>query len=134
MMKIIAKLSKPNAPTKWALGREYEVSEGAIRKVMETMQIEEEPPINDEIQPIETFAELKSVADFKGFEALRNIVLDVDDQLLCFDVQTKAGHMYDELRRLFETFQRNINKLTLNVKRKKIMHSRQMTLHDMFKQ
>ena len=29
----IAKLSKPNAPSKQALGREYEVSEGAIRKV-----------------------------------------------------------------------------------------------------
>lgn len=31
-------------------------------------------------------------------------------------------------------FQQNIYKLTLNVKRKKIMHTRQMTLHDMFKQ
>ena len=30
--------------------------------------------------------------------------------------------MYDELRQSFETFQQNINKLTLNVKRKK-MHA-----------
>ena len=37
--EIIAKLSKPNASSKWALGREYEVTEGAIQKVMETMQI-----------------------------------------------------------------------------------------------
>jgi hypothetical protein len=29
----IAKSSKPNAPSKQALGQEYEVSEGAIRKV-----------------------------------------------------------------------------------------------------
>ena len=42
--------------------------------------------------------------------------------------------MYDELRRSFETFQRNINKLTFNVKHKNFMHSRQMILHDMFKQ
>ena len=43
-------------------------------------------------------------------------------------------HMYDELQRSFEMFQRNINKMALIVKRKKIMHSRKMTLHDMFKQ
>ena len=88
--KIIAKLSKLNAPNKWALGREYGVSEGAIRKVLETMRIEKGPPIDDEIYPIETFVETESVADLKSFEALHNIVLDIDDQLLCFDVQTKA--------------------------------------------
>ena len=86
------------------------------------------------IQPIETFVESKNATDFKGFEALHNIVLNIDDQLLCSDVQTEVGQMYDELRRSFETFQRNVNKLTLNVKREKFMHLRQMTLHDMFKQ
>jgi hypothetical protein len=35
--EIIAKLSKPNELSKWALGWEYEVNEGAIQKVMETM-------------------------------------------------------------------------------------------------
>jgi hypothetical protein len=44
-----------------------------------------------------TFVESESVTDFKGFEALHSIVLDIDDQLLCFDVQTEARHMYDEL-------------------------------------
>ena len=33
----------------------------------------------------------------KGCEALHNIVLDIDDQLLCSNVQTQAGQMYDEL-------------------------------------
>ena len=66
----IAKLSKPNAPSKHAPGREYEVNEGAIQKLMETMRIEEEPPIDDEIQPIETFVESESATDFKGFEAI----------------------------------------------------------------
>ena len=51
----------------------------------------------NEIQAIETFVESKSVTDFKGFEALHNIALDIDDQLLCSDVQTEAGQMYDEL-------------------------------------
>ena len=48
--EIIAKMSKPNVPSKRALTRECEVSEGAIWKVMETMRIEEEPPIDDKIQ------------------------------------------------------------------------------------
>jgi hypothetical protein len=54
--------------------------------------------------------------------------------MLCSDVQTEDEHMYDELQRLFKAFQQNVNKLTLNSNRKKIMHLRQMTLHDMLKQ
>ena len=78
--------------------------------------------------------ESKSATDFKGIEALPKTILDIDDQLLCSDVQTEAEQMYDELQRSFETFQQNINKLPLNVKRKTTIHSRQMTLHNMFKQ
>ena len=33
---------------------------------------------------------LKSVTNFKGFEALQNIILDNDNQQLCFDVQMEA--------------------------------------------
>ena len=51
----------------------------------------------NEIQHIETFVEYESVTDFKGFEAPHITVLNIDDQLLCFDVQTEHGHMYDEL-------------------------------------
>ena len=52
---------------------------------------EEEPPIDDKIQPIETFAESESATDFKGFEAaLHNTIPNIDDQLLCSDVQTGA--------------------------------------------
>ena len=46
---------------------------------------------------METFVESESANDFKGFEALHNIVLDIDGQLLCSDVQTEVGQMYDEL-------------------------------------
>ena len=70
MCKPIVKLSKPNALSKRAFEQKYEVSEGAIQKVMEMMRIEEEPPIDDEIQPIETFVEYESATGFKGFEAL----------------------------------------------------------------
>ena len=66
--EIIAKLSKPNAPCKRMLGWEYEVSEGGIRKLMETMRFEEEPPINAKIQLTETFAELKVLPTSKALK------------------------------------------------------------------
>ena len=58
----------------------------------------------NEIQPVETFAKSESAIDFEGFEVLHNIVLDIDNQLLCFDVQTEAEQTYNELQQLFETF------------------------------
>ena len=72
-----------------------------IDEVRNTMRIEEQSPIDDEIQPIEAFAQFESATAFKGFEAPHNIVHDIDDQLLCSDVQTGTVQMYDELRQLF---------------------------------
>ena len=117
--EIVTKLSKPNALSKWVLGWEYEVNEGAIQKVMETMRIEEEPPIDDENQPIKTFDESKSATDFKGFKVVLSLTSTTNYFALI--VQIKAGQMYDELRQSFEIFQQNIKKLTMNVKRKKIL-------------
>ena len=59
----------------------------------------------NEIQLIEIFVESDSATDFKGFEALHNNVLNIDNQLLCSNVQTEGEQMYDELRRFLETFQ-----------------------------
>ena len=36
-------------------------------------------------------AEYESAIDFKSFEALHNTILNIDDQWLCSDVQTKVG-------------------------------------------
>ena len=38
-----------------------------------------------EIQTVETFVKFKSATDLKGFEALHNVVLDIDNLLLCSD-------------------------------------------------
>ena len=76
--QIIAKLSKPNALSKQVLGQEYEVNDGAIQEVMEMTRIEEEPPIDDEIHPIETFVEFESAIHFKGFEALLSLTLAIN--------------------------------------------------------
>ena len=58
----------------------------------------------NEIQHVKTFAKFESATNFKGFEALHNIVLDMNDQLLCSNAQTEVGQMYDELRRSFAMF------------------------------
>ena len=44
-----------------------------VDEVMKTMRMEGESPIDDEIEPIETFVEFGSATNFKGFEALHNI-------------------------------------------------------------
>ena len=74
-------------------------------------------------QRCEFIVESESATHFKGIEALQRTVLCIDDQLLCSHVQTEAEQMYDKLRQSFETFQQNVNKPALNVKRKKFMHS-----------
>ena len=61
-----------------------------VDKVLETMRIENQPLVDDKIQPIKPFAKYDSATNLKGFEALHNTVLDIDDQLLYFDVQTKT--------------------------------------------
>ena len=40
----------------------------------------------------------ESAKNFKSFQALHNTVLDIDDQLLSSNIQTKVGQMYDELQ------------------------------------
>ena len=61
-----------------------------LTKFWKRYEFEEEPPIDDRMQPIETFVEFESAPDFKGFEALRNTILDIDNQLLHSDIQTEV--------------------------------------------
>ena len=107
--EIITKLNKPNTPSKRALGGSMKSVKAPAAKFGTI-----ERTYCNEIQLIETFVESDSATSFKGFEALHNNVLDIDNQLLCSNVQTEVEQMYDELRWSFETFQWNINKLTLN--------------------
>ena len=43
----------------------------------------------NEIQLIEAFVESKSATDFKGFEALHNNVLDINDQFSNVQIEAK---------------------------------------------
>ena len=55
-----------------------------------------------------TLAESESATDFKGFEALHNIVLDIGDQLLYSHVQTKDGHTYDNCDNCLRRFNKTL--------------------------
>jgi hypothetical protein len=68
---------------------------------------------------------------FKGFESLYKQVVDIEDQLLYFEVWKDAEETFDDLRKLFESFQSKVRVITLKAKRKNLQNLRQMTIHDM---
>ena len=70
---------------------------------------------------------------FCGFEHIYNKVLEVEDQLLCPDVQVQAGNYYNDLRNSFELFQQKLRQVILEVKRKRERNMHQLTIHDLFK-
>ena len=70
---------------------------------------------------------------FYGFEHIYNKVLEVEDQLLCPDVQVQARNYYYELRNSFELFQPKLRQVILDAKSKRERNMRQLTIHDLFK-
>jgi hypothetical protein len=62
----------------------------SVKAPSEKLWKQREPLIDDGVQPIETFVEFESPTNFKGFEALHNIVLNIDDQLLCSNFQMES--------------------------------------------
>ncbi|KAI6647728.1 hypothetical protein LOD99_8569 [Oopsacas minuta] len=68
------------------------------------------------------------------FEELYRRVLEVEDQLLCTDVQAQTGDAYGDLKNTFENFQRELRQVASEAKRKSAQNLRQLTMHDMFKQ
>ena len=72
-------------------------------------------------------------ASFCYFDKLDRSLLEIDDQLLTSEFQAESGDAYDNIRTSFESLQRKINLISVNVKHKKTQNLRQMTLHDMFR-
>ena len=44
----------------------------------------------------------------QGFESLYKQVVDIEDQLLCSEVREEAEETFDDLRKLFESFQSKV--------------------------
>jgi hypothetical protein len=106
-----------------------------VEKLLETMKIAEENPDNDNDDDILTFQAsnlgLGNTIVFKGFESLYKQVVGIEDQLLCSEVQEEAEETFDDLRKLFESFQSKVQVVTLKAKHKNLQNLCQMTIHDM---
>jgi len=55
---------------------------------------------------------LENKVIFQGFDVLYKQVLNIKDQLLCFEVQAKAEETFDDLKKSFESFQSKIQTST----------------------
>ena len=62
-----------------------------------------------------------------------NKVLEVEDQLLCPDVQDEAGIDHNKLKNFFEFFQRKLRQVVLEAKNKGESSMHQLMVHDLFK-
>ncbi len=106
-----------------------------VEELLGTMKIAEENLDDDNDDDIFTSQAsglgLGNTVVFKGFKSLYKQVVDIEDQLLCFEVREKAEETFDDLRKLFELFQSKVRAVTLKAKRKILQNSRQMTIHDM---
>ena len=70
---------------------------------------------------------------FYEFEHIYNKLFEVEDQLLCLDVQVQARNYYNELRNSFELFPPKLRQVILDAKRKREGNMHQLTIHDPFK-
>jgi len=106
-----------------------------IEELLEMMKIVEENLDDDNDDEILTSQALDSglgnTIVFKGFESLYKQVVDIEDQLLCSEVRKEAEETFDDLRKLFESFQSKVRAVTLKAKCKNLQNLRQMTIHDM---
>ncbi len=106
-----------------------------VEELLGTMKIAKENLDNDNDDDILTSqasgSGLGNTVVFKGFESLYKQVVDIEDQLLYSEVREKAEETFDDLRKLFESFQSKVRAVTLKAKRKILQNLRQMTIHDM---
>jgi len=106
-----------------------------VEELLQTMKIAEENLNDDNDDDILTSqasgSGLGNTIVFKGFESLYKQVVDIEDRLLCFEVREEVEETFDDLKKLFESFQSKVRAITLKTKRKNLQNLRQMTIHDM---
>jgi hypothetical protein len=106
-----------------------------VEELLETMKIAKENLDDDNDDDILTSQvsdlDLGNTVVFKGFESFYKQVVDIEDQLLYSEVREEAEETFDDLIKLFESFQSKVRAVTLKAKRKNLQNLRQMTIHDM---
>jgi hypothetical protein len=105
-----------------------------VEELLETMKIVKENLDDDNDDDILTSqasnSGLGNIVVFKGFESLYKQVVDIEDQVFCSEVREEAKETFDDLRKLFESFQSKVRVVTLKAKHKSLQNLRQMTIHD----
>ena len=106
-----------------------------VEEPLETMKIAEKNLDDDNDDDILTSqasgSGLGNTVVFKGFESLYKQVVDIEDRLLYSEVREEAEETFDDLRKLFQSFQSKVWAVTLKAKCKNLQKLRQMTIHDM---
>jgi hypothetical protein len=106
-----------------------------VEELLEMMKIVETTMDDDgNVNTQELNVGLENEVIFQGFDSLYKHVLNIKDQLICLEVQTKAEETFNDLNKSFESFQSKIPTIDLKAKRKKFQNLRQVTIHDMFNQ
>jgi hypothetical protein len=104
-----------------------------VEELLESMKINEVGFDEDkDVNQLEQIVESQDRVEFHGFESLYKKILDIEDQLLCSNVQTEAKEAFDDLKKSFEEFQAKVRVVVFKARRKKNQNLRQMTIHDMF--
>jgi len=104
-----------------------------VKELLESMKINETWLDEDsDVNQLEQIVESQDRVEFHGFESLYKQILNIEDQLLCSNVQTEVEETFDDLKKLFEKFQAKVRAVVLKARRKKNQNLRQMTIHDMF--
>jgi hypothetical protein len=95
-----------------------------VEELLGTMKITKENLDDDNDDDILTSQALGSglgnTVVFKGFKSLYKQVVDIEDQLLYSEVREEVEETFDDLRKLFESFQSKVRAVTLKAKRKNL--------------
>ncbi len=62
---------------------------------------------------------LENKVIFQGFDSLYKQVPNIEDQLLCLEVQVEAEETFNDFKKSFESFQSKIRMVGLKAKHKK---------------
>jgi hypothetical protein len=99
-----------------------------VEELLETMKIAKENLDDDNDDDILTSqvsdSDLGNTVVFKGFESFYKQVVDIEDQLLYSEVREEAEETFDDLIKLFESFQSKVRVVTLKAKRKNLQNLR----------
>jgi hypothetical protein len=90
-----------------------------VEELLESMKINEAGLDEDsDVNQPEQIVESQDRVEFHGFESLYKHIFDIEDQLLCSNVQIEAEEAFDDLKKSFEEFKAKVRAVVLKARRK----------------